>query len=203
MFRFLRHSWSWSWWRRRWRGWRGCCSCRQHLTLSWRAILGSHVYRTFIIRRALIAETFQFTLQLAFSLAGGFELRTLGLQFGFFLLGLPLCCLLSTLLLLLLDLALLDLFFEGTQASFLGLFLSLDLLFLPSGFLPEPKSQRHFIIVRMESCNILKLFPLGFLCRLFFSDGLFLALLLCLSRSGSLIRLLGISMPCTICPALT
>lgn len=50
----------------------------------------------------------------------------------------------------------------------------------------------------METRNILKLFPLGFLSLLFFLDGSFLALLLCLGRSGSL----GIGMPCTVRPAL-
>lgn len=139
--RFRLRGWSWSWrlgnsdrgnWRRRRRSGLDLALCRSD-------ILWRNIHRALIVR-ALLIHSLQLALQLALTLFGRFELSTLGFHRGLLFLGQSSSFFLATLLLLLLDLALADLFFKSLQASLLSILLLLVFGFALSGLVPTIES---------------------------------------------------------------
>jgi hypothetical protein len=103
---------------------------------------------TFVIR-AIFIESLEFPLKLPLSFPGCFQLRPLRGESSFLLLRFPLGCLLSTLLLLLFDLALTNLILERTKTSCLGLSFPVHFVFLLMSFLPKDQLECVF-----ESSNM-------------------------------------------------
>jgi hypothetical protein len=138
-FRNSRHRRCSSWGRGRWRRRLGGGS----LGLSRAAIPRRREFGTFVVRGTLLFHSLQLPLQLPLAFLGRFEFCALGGEFGFLFLCAALGFFLPTLLFLFLNLALLDLFLEGTKASLLCFLFFHELLLALSSLVSAGKRKHE------------------------------------------------------------
>jgi hypothetical protein len=162
--------------------------------LSRGAILGRDAPRTLLIRRAFFVHALQLALQLPLTFPGRFEFSTLGFHLGLLFLGRSSSFFPAALLFLLLDFALPNLFLKGLQASCLGIFFFLELIFVLKSLGPVTRLVKRRIMNHRVKICLLKTLGFRLLRFLLLLDGLLTNSLL---RLG-LIGLLGISLARTI-----
>jgi hypothetical protein len=114
--------------------------------LSRGAILGRDALRTLLIRRAFFVHALQLALQLPLTFPGRFEFSTLGFHLGLLFLGRSSSFFPAALLFLLLDFALSNLFLKGLQASCLGIFFFLELIFVLKSLGPVTRLAKRRIM---------------------------------------------------------